>query len=206
MAQQLAHKFKEVYATDLSKEQLSYAAKLDNIKYKCETGEECSAADQSFDLVTVAQAIHWFDFEKFYKQVLRVLKPGGVIAIWVYENIRVNDAIDEQIGYLYQDVLGPYWASERKYIEDKLQTIPFPFGGQLKAEFRMEVEWNHEQLLGYLNSWSAWGSYYQINPQEKNNENSPIERFKRALQKYWPDGEKRTLWFPVYLRMGNMEH
>lgn len=206
VARVLANHFRQVYATDLSEAQLHEAPRLPNIHYRAETGEQCSAPSSSFDLITVAQAVHWFDFDMFYRQVNRVLKPEGVIAVWVYEIIRVDDALDEFVLYLYEEILGSFWAPERKYIEDKLQTIPFPFSGQTTAEFRMEVEWNHEQLLGYLNSWSAWGSYYQMNPQEKNNENSPMERFKRALQKYWPNGERRTLWFPVYLRMGTMEH
>ncbi len=44
-------------------------------------------------MITVAQAIHWFDFEKFYAEVKRILKPSGIIAVIGYGLIRASTEI-----------------------------------------------------------------------------------------------------------------
>lgn len=202
VAKILATQFKEVYASDISANQIALADPCDNIVYRVEAGEECSATPNSFDLITVAQAIHWFDFEKFYEQVRRVLKPGGILAVWAYENVRINEDLDLGIQFLYKEVLGPYWDPERAYIEDQLRSIPFPYPKIPAPVFNMGAQWTYEQLLGYLGTWSAWQNYYQVSDAIKTKERLPMVKFRENYRKHWKEGEIKQVWFPVYLLMG----
>ncbi len=130
VAVRLAEQFEQVYATDLSENQVAQAPTRANITYRVERAEDASFSNQRFDLITVAQAIHWFDFDAFYTVVPRVLRPGGFLAIMGYNLMTVDDSVDAIIHRLYEDILGDdYWDPERKHIEERYQTIPFPFRG-----------------------------------------------------------------------------
>jgi SAM-dependent methyltransferase len=132
-----------------------------NIDYRVEPAEHSSLADASVSLVTVAQALHWFDFAAFYAEVRRVLRPGGVFAAWAYASCGAGDAaIDGIIEHLYGDALtGPYWPPERAHIDASYRTIPFPFEAIPAPSFPMIMRWNVDQLLAYLRSWSATQRY-----------------------------------------------
>lgn len=204
VARILSDRFRNVYATDISVKQIEQAPLRENISYRIERAEFCSSPNGIFDLITVAQAIHWFDFDAFYQQVQRVLKPQGLLAIWAYGNIQVNEEIDQKINYLYHDILSKFWDAERVYIDEKMQSIPFPFCKQRTYELNMEVSWSPVQLFGYIKTWSAWQHYYKEYPEEETNERSVIARFCHEVTSMWPLNEKRTLRFPVYLRLGNL--
>src|SRR5690606_23864417 len=82
--------FDEVVASDISVRQLSNAPKIENVTYvKC-AERLLSHPDQFFDLITVAQAIHWFDFDKFFQEVKRVGKPDSLLAVWGYGLLKIN--------------------------------------------------------------------------------------------------------------------
>lgn len=127
VARVLAQHFDAVYATDISENQLKNALKLPNITYKVEPAEQISVENNSFDLITVAQAIHWFNFEAFYGEVKRTLKPDGLFAVIGYGLMVIDKKVDAAVHKLYEDILGKYWDSERRYIEEGYKTIPFPF-------------------------------------------------------------------------------
>lgn len=160
----LAQRFDRVVATDPSANQIADAEPRANVEYRVEPGERSSLADASASLVTIAQALHWFDHAAFYAEVRRVLKPGGVIAAWSYAACRVDAAVDKVIGHLYGDALtGPYWPAERAYVDAGYRTIPFPFDKIVTPEFAMVMRWNLDQLLAYLRSWSATQRYIKAN-------------------------------------------
>ena len=115
VAQELAKHFEHVYATDLSEKQIANAIAASNIHYNVGAAEKTEFPDQSFDLITVAQAIHWFDFEKFYAEVKRVIKPEGIIAVTGYGLLAIDDAIDKVVQYFYTNVTGAYWDEEKKF-------------------------------------------------------------------------------------------
>ncbi|MGH2647587.1 MAG: class I SAM-dependent methyltransferase [Ginsengibacter sp.] len=196
VAVKLSQYFNHVYATDLSASQINNAAKRNNIIYSVENAEETLLPRNSFDLITVAQAIHWFDFDIFYSQVSRTLKNGGVIAVIGYDVFRINEEINLMIDKFYSETTGPYWDKERKYIEDHYRTIPFPFKQIDTPGFFMNYNWEFEQVIGYLNTWSAVQHYIR-----KNNEN-PVEKFSHALRKVWGNISKRKVSFPIFMRTG----
>src|ERR1041385_187818 len=196
VANQLATYFTEVFATDISENQINNAIRKENIHYKIESAEHTSFEDTIFDLITVAQAIHWFDFDKFYKEVDRTLKSKGIIAIIGYTLPRIDKQIDTIIDNFYDNVIGPYWDRERRYVDELYQTIPFPFKEIKGPALSTTYEWNFEQLIGFINTWSAVQHYI-----DRNIEN-PVGKITNELKSCWGKGVTKTATFPILLRVG----
>jgi SAM-dependent methyltransferase len=199
VAIKLAGYFQRIYATDISQEQINNAFCNDRITYKVEAAESCSFPDQSFDLITVGQAVHWFDFSKFYAQVKRTLKPNGLLAIIGYGLIQSDDDVNKVLVDLYRNTLGKFWDPERKYIDEQYKTIPFPFYEIEIPVFSIEVKWNLNQLLGYLQTWSAVQHY------RKENKQDPIQKIQTNLAIVFKNEEIKKMEFPVFLRLGKLQ-
>ena len=196
----LSDYFNQVDATDISQKQLDHAIKKPNINYQLAPAEKVDIAPASIDLVTVAQAIHWFNLDAFYKEVHRVCKPGSVIAAWCYSLLTINDQLDQVIQHLYADTLGDkYWDAERRLVEEQYQTIPFPFEEIDAPKFSIRVSWTFEHLIGYLNSWSAVQHYIR-----DNNEN-PVEKIATELRDGWGHTENQEVVFPLFSRVGKVK-
>ena len=194
VAGELSNFFEQVYATDISINQLSQAIQKENIHYFKQPAEKTSFSDGSFDLITVGQAVHWFDFDKFYTQVKRVLKKDAVIALFGYSLFRSDPETNEIIQNFYHNIIGPYWSPERRFLEERYQTIPFPFKEIEAPDFEMKQQWSFERLTGYLNTWSAVKSY------EHEKGGNPVELIKNDLFKSF--GEVGPVNFPILLRVG----
>lgn len=190
----LAQYFERLVATDASMAQLEQAIARDNIDYRCEPAEQSSLEDTSVDLVTIAQALHWFNFERFYPEVRRVLKPGGQIAAWTYGLLTVNNTIDAVIQDFYSGVLGGYWAQERRYVDEAYKTIPFPYSKINTPDLNIKRQWTLGQFCSYLESWSAVEKY------KKENGSSGIAQIKQQLQPHWTDSH--TVTWPISLLLG----
>ncbi|ALH94964.1 class I SAM-dependent methyltransferase [Acinetobacter equi] len=196
--QLLSPSFENVVATDLSEQQLQQAPSFENVEYSVQKAEMTNFKDDSFDLITVAQAIHWFNFDLFYKEVRRTLKKDGVIAVIGYGLLRVDDIeVNNAVQKLYLETLDGYWDAERRYIDENYQTIPFPFKEVETAQLKMSYQWSASQLLDYLNTWSAVKYYRQ------KNENDLFDQLKQLLT------EKGDVLFqvnfPILLRVGCLE-
>lgn len=196
VASVLAQHFQHVYATDISEKQLSQALPLPNVVYKVESSDQVKVTDQSFDLITVAQAIHWFNFDAFYSEVKRTLKPNGIIAVIGYGLMSIDKKVDQVIYKLYEAILGKYWDSERRYIEEGYKTIPFPFEEIVAPHFQIKTTWNFYQMIGYLNTWSSLQHY------KKANDRNPLEYVLTELKEAWGDDAEKDVRFPVLLRVG----
>lgn len=183
----LSEYFREVIATDLKQEQLDVAEHRENIQYIACPAEKAPISDYSLDLITVAQALHWFNLNNFYAEVRRTLKPGGILAAWCYNLPSISPAIDAVVHHLYADILGDtYWPKERHYIDENYQTIPFPFPKIKTPRFTIERSLNFTQWIGYLNTWSALHEY-----QNKNKGKNPLDFIIHDLEKIWgkPENE-----------------
>lgn len=196
IARLLSMHFKEVIATDISQQQLDNAFKKDNINYKKEQAESTSINDHSIDLVIVGQAIHWFEFSKFYNEVNRVLSPGGMIAAIGYGLIEVDRKVDRVIQILYEDILRTYWDPERKYIDDKYTTIPFPFRETSFPPFQNTYNWSFDQLINNINTWSAISHY------KKKNAIDPLNHLLPELMEAWGNSKTKEVTFPIFGRIG----
>ena len=194
VAQKLVNLFDQVEATDLSENQLKNAVLSPKIRYSQQVAEQTNFPDQYFDCITIGQAVHWFDFEKFYAEAKRVLKPNGLIVILGYSNIQIDNAdVQKTVTKLYVEILGDYWDPERRYIDEAYQTILFPFEEIPHPEFTIKHTWNREQLLGYLNTWSAVKHY------KDRHEINPIDLILPELSEF----ETVEVTFPILLRIGN---
>lgn len=199
--------FTTVKATDSSEKQLQQAVQADNIHYTVSAAEQTAFADDSFDLIAVAQAYHWFRFDAFEKEVRRVAKPGAVIAVWGYNIPQcADDAINALIGDFYTQKVGSYWDEERKYVDDYYQTVPFPYEEMPAKTFFILVNWTQDDVCGYLNSWSSVQHFIQANGY------NPVDEMARRLLLLWPvqagmPAEKVVLSFrfPVFMRLGRIK-
>jgi len=199
LAAKLSNPFKKVYATDISENQIANAVKKDNIIYQIVSAENVTFEENSFDLITVAQAIHWFNFDQFYEKVRFTLKPDGILAVIGYNLMTIDENCDKVIRYLYSDILGDkYWDKERKYLDEQYQTIPFPFQEIKAPDFSEKVKWNIDELTGYLNTWSAVQHYI------KANDTNPVDEIRAQLEKIWGNEEKKEVTFPTLMRIGKV--
>lgn len=190
----------KVYATDPSQEQIKNAIHHERIVYKIESAENPrSIADNSVDLITVAQAIHWFDFDKFYGQVKRVLKTKGIIAVWAYGIPMINEELDSIIKDFHDNIVGEFWLPENKMIENEYSTIPFPFDEIKTPDFFIQKKVTISEIIGHLRTWSATQKYI-----DKHNEN-PLEPLALKLKEQWKDieTEKEIKW-KLILKVGKM--
>jgi len=198
IAQVLAESFKNVFATDISQQQIDNAVLHENIAYSVQPAEKTSFPDNFFDLITVAQAIHWFDFDAFYREVTRTGRNGGVLAVIGYGLIQINSSIDRIIAAFYRDVVGPYWDKERRYVDENYRTIPFPFQEINTPAFDNDFEWSFDHLIGYIGTWSAVKHY------EKKNGSNPVDLIRDELKKSWGDTATLKGKFPILLRVARI--
>lgn len=194
VAGELAKFMYHVEATDISAQQLKNAFKKSNINYSRQPAEKTTFSNSSFDLITVAQAIHWFDFGNFFKEVNRLLKPEGLIAVIGYSLFKSNPETESIILNLYENIVGPYWDPERKYLEEQYQSIPFPFEEIPTPFFKQEYWWELEQLIGYLETWSAVKHF------EKENGYNPVNEIVPELKRSF--GARNKVIFPILFRLG----
>jgi len=144
--------FERVYATDISRQQISHAIPKSNILYAIEPAERTTLEDNTVELVTVSQALHWFDLDKFYKEVKRVSEPAGLIAAWTYSLIQIDPATDPLIHHYHNRILENYWDAARSHVNDGYQRIDFPFTQIKTPVFSIVVHWGLQELEGYLNT------------------------------------------------------
>jgi len=197
-AKVLAKYFQKVYATDISQKQLDNAVTADNIIYQMQAAEATRFEEDSFDLVTVSQALHWLQFEKFYAEVKRVTKNKGWIAAWTYSLPVISTKIDTIIeSEFYKAVIGPYWDAERKHVDTHYATIPFPFKEIECPVFEIPFRWSLHELEGYINTWSAVQKFI------KANDYNPVNDLIEKIRPFWKD-ESMKVVFPVYMRMGQV--
>jgi len=198
-AKMLAKHFQNVMATDISQKQLDKAEQASNIHYSLQQAEQTNFPDDSFDLVTVSQAVHWFATEDFYKEVKRVARPSSVFAAWSYSLLFISPEIDKLIRSYYTNVIGPYWDAERKYVDEEYQTILFPFKDEIPTpKFEMHYYWTIEELEGYFNTWSALQKFVSVNSY------SPVPTIIDQIRPHWKT-EQMKISFPLHIRMGKVE-
>lgn len=198
-AKLLSRYFDKVFATDISQKQLDNAHRANNIVYALEPAESTGLAPGSVDLITVAQAIHWFDLDHFYTEVRRVAKPGAVIAVWSYSLLRVCTEIDRIIGDYHHNTLAGFWDAGRKQVDEGYANLYFPFREMETKPFNIEVHWRPEDLEGYLNTWSALRNFMA----EKCDD--PVPALMEKIKVTWGGDEVRPVKFPVHLRLGIIE-
>lgn len=192
----LARYFERVYATDGSQAQIDNAEPNETVEYFVSVAESTPFPPESIDLITVAQAFHWFDADRFFREAKRVLKPNGIIALWSYAFFHLPDA-DERLKATLQtfyDTIEPFWPPERQIVMDGYRSIPFPFEEIEIPPFAMSIEWTAEQAIGYLCTWSGFQRYLDRHG------DAEIGKILERLEEDW--GDRQRVYWPLHLRWG----
>ncbi|HWN64854.1 MAG TPA: class I SAM-dependent methyltransferase [Candidatus Binatus sp.] len=196
-AVQLTEVFDRIIATDASEKQIANAEPHERVEYRVASGEESGLESGTIDLIMVAQALHWFDLDRFYAEAKRVLKPRGVFAASAYRFLHITPAVNDLVNRrYYSEIVGLFWPAERALIMN-FEEIPFPFPEQETPAFEMKVDWTLDHLLGYLRSWSATQRFIAANRRD------PLEEIAAELGAAWGDTKqsRRVIW-PLTLRVG----
>jgi len=194
----LADQFDKVIATDASTKQIENAEPHFNVVYKVAPAEKTPLPDHSVDMITVAQAAHWLDLEKFYAEAKRLLKPKGVLALITYQNAELeNQDCNNLVQDFYGKTLDKYWPPERRLVESGYKTLDFPFYEIEFPDVLMSDHWNFHQFYGYITTWSAFKAFETAGGSAKINE------FKTQLANAWKnlDSTQHITW-PLSLRVG----
>jgi SAM-dependent methyltransferase len=195
----LAPYFGTVIATDASERQVDHARPCENVQYRVAPADGAPVADASVDLVTVAQALHWFDLPRFYHEVRRVARRDGIVAVWCYQLHTVNPEVDAIVHRFYTDIVGPDWPPERRLVEEGYRTLGFPFHEIAPPSFQMVHHWDLNHVLGYLSSWSSTQRY------QKRTGADPLDLIRGELSTAWggPESTRDVTW-PLHLRVGRV--
>lgn len=199
----LAPYFAQVVATDASADQIAQARPHASVIYRVAPAEASGLPSASADLVSVAQAVHWFDLPAFHAEVRRVLKPGGVLALWCYERLRIEPALDEAIEGFYSRLLGPYWPPERRHVEAGYRDLDFPYVESPAPAFAMGTAWNLDLLMGYFATWSAVKACRRALGQD------PLPALRNRLAEAWLASgvslaTAKNIKWPLSMRFGRL--
>ena len=190
----LAKWFDQVVATDASVAQLASASGERGVLYVAMAAESVSLATGSMDLVTVAQALHWFDHERFFAEMDRVLRPEGAVAVWSYGLVGIEPSVDQVLRAFYRETLGDYWPTERAMVDRGYADIALPYPETPAPGFIMEAEWTLDQLGGFLSTWSAVGRYRMATQRD------PLPDVMKRLREAWGDSPHRVARWPLIVR------
>jgi ubiquinone/menaquinone biosynthesis C-methylase UbiE len=198
-ARDLARYFDRVVATDGSPEQIAHAIPVADVEYRVAPAESSGLEAGSVDLVTVAQALHWFVRESFFDEVRRVAAPGGILAAWSYAWCHAGADVESLLRGFEEGTVGPYWNPERRWVEEGYRTIPIPFEEVPAPVFELRAQWTLSQLGAYLSSWSAVWKYRQTLGED------PVPPVLERIAKYWgPPDRTREITWPLNIRVGRV--
>ncbi|HEX4333401.1 MAG TPA: class I SAM-dependent methyltransferase [Usitatibacter sp.] len=191
----LARHFAAVEATDASAAQVEHAIANERITYSVGLAEGTHFAPASFDAVTAASALHWFDLDRFYPEVRRVLKPGGIFAAWGYTRHFVADDFDAQFKRTVLDAIRDHWPKESAKLHAGYRDVGFPFEPVEAPAFTIEMRWSLEELLAYAATWSATQAYVADHP-------GFLAHASESLSTAWGNDAQRVVRLPMHLRCG----
>jgi SAM-dependent methyltransferase len=196
----LAHRFAAVVGTDASEKQIERATPHPRVTYRVAPANESGLPDASVGLITVAQALHWFDVDAFHEEAKRVLMPHGIIAEWSYALLDVPSApaVTALVNALDREI-GPWWPPERKHVDDGYATLDFPFVPVDLGTFVMEADWTAEQLLGYLGTWSA------LSRRRADKGDDPLVQLASDISSAWGPAPVHRMQWPLSIRVGRWD-
>ena len=193
----LASRFDRVVATDASETQIAHAVRVEGVTYRVARAEDSGLGDHTVDLIVAAQALHWFDFDRFYDEVRRVAAAGAPLAAWAYDVCRVDPAVDRLVDELYHERVARWWPPERDHVAAGYADIPFPFEPLDAPELFMEASWSPDEMIGYLGTWSA------VRRCAAETGVDPLEGVSTELRAAWGETSRLVRW-PLHLRAGRV--
>ncbi len=177
VAKELSTRFAQVFASDVSEAQLAQAPVLEGVRYLIAPAEKTPIPDHMVQVTTVAQAIHWFDFPLFAKEVKRVSAPNAILAVWGYAFPELSHKLDLVFQSFYNSLP---WDSRREWVNQHYRSLPLPFTLEQEHNFTMAFRWPVHSLFGYINSWSA---FQALSPAQQEQQLKPIREQVNSLSK-----------------------
>lgn len=197
---QLATSFEAVIGLDSSADQIANAAPHDRVRYAVAPAENLGLPEHCADLITAAQAAHWFDLPRFYAQVRRVAAPGAALALISYGVAQLDPDLNARFQCFYYKEIGPYWPAERQMVDEGYANLDFPFGGKPLPYIGIVRQWSAEAFLGYISTWSA------VRRAREAGQEALLAAFSRDLLAAWGNPEeRRTICWPITVRLGFVE-
>jgi SAM-dependent methyltransferase len=195
----LAERFERVVATDASAEQIAHATAHPRISYGVALADASGLDDESVDLVTVAQALHWLPLDRFFAEVRRVLVARGVLAIWCYTRPVLEDGLDPIVLRYYAETCGAYWPADRKLVDQGYRGITIPIDEVVAPPLNIESHLTLGEFGGYMRTWSA------TNRLAKAIGRDPVVDVEDELRAMWGvDDERRLVRWPIHVRAGRV--
>ena len=192
----LADHFQRVHASDPSPAQIDKARPHPRVTYAVGMAEASGLPPSSIDLITAAQAAHWFDLATYYAEVWRVSRLGGTIALVTYATPLIDEAVDRVIASFYWGPLDKHWPPERRHTEDGYRSLTFPFLEIEAPKLEIRMEWSLTEFLGYVETWSAILAMQKAEGRER------IEGFRADLARAWgAEGTVKTVRWPIGMRV-----
>ena len=201
-ATRLAEYFSQVIATDTSPEQIAHARRHAKVEYRLAPAEASGLPDRSIDLVTVCQALHWFDRPRFFAEVRRVLVLGGALVATLYGDVHIagDEALDGLLQRFSKGTMREYWPGNRKLVDELFAGVEFPFPLLPAPEIKLKKQWTLTQLAGYIRSWSATDRYIERHGAD------PVTELEEKMAEGWGDpAKKREIWWPFRIFAGRLE-
>jgi SAM-dependent methyltransferase len=196
---QLARYFDEVIGVDPSADQIAHAVVHERTRYLHAQAERIPIPESSVNLITVAQAVHWFDLPAFYSEVRRIAADRSVIALVSYGVLRIEGLLQDRFSLFYDDEIGPFWPPERKLVDNGYRDLHFPFDELAAPEMAMKRDWSLNEFLGYLSTWSA------VQAAKEAGREDILTNFAHDLSQLWGDpvGKRPIVW-PINMRVGKI--
>ena len=198
VAMRLGEEFEAVWASDMSSLQLQHATNHPRVTYHLSEAHQSGLADNSVALVTAASAVHWFDQEKFYREALRVLSPGGVLAVWTYAPDLVAPEPAATLVRELAEVLRQDWPPGIEWVDRRYTDLPFPLPRIELERIDFALEWSLDSLCGWVDTWSGVRRYRQRTGRD------PMPGLRKQLLQCWPAESKQIIevQLPLYYRVG----
>lgn len=191
----LARHFDRVEATDASAQQIAHATPMANVAYSVQPAESTTFGAASFDAVCVAQALHWFDVERFYAEVKRLLRPRGVVLVVGYGWMEISPELDPELERAVIEPLRPYWPSQNRLLWNGYRDLPFPFERVEFPGMAIETRWTLAQLVGYIGTWTATRRLLETQP-------GFLEVAHETLARAWGPAQVRVVNSPLTITCG----
>lgn len=189
--------FEQVFACDASPSQLFATEDWHRVhRFACRAEQLPLKAGQ-LDLITVAQALHWFATDSFFTEVQRALKPEGLFCAWCYSLLRIEPGLDEIIHRLHGEILDGFWPDGRASVDAGYRDISPPFPLIEVPSFHIEASWSFAQLIGYLSTWSAVKRWQQKHARDLIADLQP-----ELLQRWGDPMRQRTVRWPLHFLAG----
>lgn len=167
---ELSKHFKKYIGVDVSEGQVAQANaspnKPSNAEYHAMPCEHLPfIQDNSVDVISASQSYHWFDHSKFCKEARRILKPGGMLAVYAYLTLEITseqataeqNLLIENARKRVYDVLDQYFDSAREYVRQQYRTVEFPY----EDVTRLTLRDHFKQDLAFFKSFLQTMSPYQ---------------------------------------------